>query len=132
MNDSTQEIVLFRLRAARETLVEARAMLDGGHPRGCINRLYYACFYAVSALLLAKGLSSSKHTGVRAFFNKEFIHTGVFSASIGDTYNTLFVKRMSSDYEDFFTPNSQEVSELFSEAGQLVDTIDGYLQRNTE
>jgi uncharacterized protein (UPF0332 family) len=33
---------------------EARLMIDSGFLNAAVNRLYYACFYAVSAILLTK------------------------------------------------------------------------------
>jgi hypothetical protein len=45
-------LVGYRLQRARETVEEARVLLETDHANACVNRLYYACFYAVSALLL--------------------------------------------------------------------------------
>jgi uncharacterized protein (UPF0332 family) len=63
----------------------------------CVNRLYYACFYAVSALLLRHGFSSSKHTGVRSLFNRHFVKTGKISKALAQIYNDLFARRQESD-----------------------------------
>ncbi len=42
-----------------------------------INRAYYALFYAVSALLLEEGRRFSKHSGVRAAFNRDLVKPGL-------------------------------------------------------
>lgn len=42
----------------------AELALGNGYLHGTVNRLYYACFYAVSALLLTEGFSSSRHSGI--------------------------------------------------------------------
>ena len=63
MKDVMQELVEYRLRRAKETLEEARIMGSIGHWNACANRLYYAAFYAVSALLVKEGLTATKHTG---------------------------------------------------------------------
>ena len=62
------------------------------------NRLYYACFYAVLALLMKDGKSSSKHTGIRSIFNKDYVKTGKISLKFGQLYKTLFEGRQESDY----------------------------------
>ena len=75
MIESNGELVLYRLQRARETLADARILADAGRWNPCVNRLYYACFYAVSALLIQEGLSSTKHTGLRSLFNRHFVKT---------------------------------------------------------
>jgi uncharacterized protein (UPF0332 family) len=57
-----------------------------------VNRLLYACFYAVSALLVGHGLSSSKHAGVRCLFTKQYVKTGRISKDLARVYNDLFAK----------------------------------------
>ncbi len=75
MTKPNKELVSYRLQRARETLADARILADAGRWNPCVNRLYYACFYAVSALLVQEGLSSSKHTGLRSLFNRHFVKT---------------------------------------------------------
>jgi uncharacterized protein (UPF0332 family) len=64
------DVVQYRLRRSRETLQDARILAHASRWNPCVNRLYYACFYAVSALLIQHGLSSSKHAGIRGLFNR--------------------------------------------------------------
>ena len=68
-----RKLVRYRLQRAQEALDEAALLHEKGHLNACVNRLYYAGFYAVSALLLAEGKSSSKHSGIRALFTKEWV-----------------------------------------------------------
>jgi len=69
MNDRGEELIRYRLSRAEETLEEARLLAENKHGNAAVNRLYYACFYAVLALLIRDGRYSSKHSGVRALFN---------------------------------------------------------------
>ena len=117
------ELIRYRLERAGEALEEADVMADMRHWKTCINRLYYACFYAVSALLLKNDLSSSKHTGVKAFFNREFVLTGIVPRSYGRLYNLLFKYRQQSDYEDFFTIDEEIVKEWITQSKDFVKTI---------
>ena len=55
MKEETRTLIDYRLERARESLQEANILLERGHGNAFVNRLYYACFYAVSALLLTKG-----------------------------------------------------------------------------
>ena len=70
MTEWSKDLVLYRMTRADETLEDARILAKAGRWNACVNRLYYACFYAVSALLVRDGLSSSKHAGVRSLFNQ--------------------------------------------------------------
>lgn len=42
-----------------------------------INRLYYACFYAVIALLIKNNISTQTHDGARTQFGLIFVKTGI-------------------------------------------------------
>ncbi|MBW1903505.1 MAG: HEPN domain-containing protein [Deltaproteobacteria bacterium] len=68
-----QDLVRYRIERARETFEEALLMQRERHWNSCANRLYYACYYVVTALLARKGLASSKHTGIKAFFNQHLL-----------------------------------------------------------
>ena len=98
MNDARQDLIRYRMDRAEETLAAARIMAQSEHWCGCVNRVYYACFYAVSALLLARGLSSSKHSGVRALFNQHFVKTGTFPRDLAAFYNQLYERRLQTDH----------------------------------
>jgi hypothetical protein len=98
-------------------------MIEHGHLNAAVNRLYYACFYAVSALLYASGLSSSKHGGVIALFQKHWVKTGKVPAAHGRFYQSLFERRQKGDYEDLVTFERAEVEELLAGAQEFVKTI---------
>lgn len=75
MTKGQQDLIRYKLSRAEETLAEARVMLQTSHLYGAANRIYYACFYAVTALLLTQNLSSSKHSGGIAAYQSKF-HRG--------------------------------------------------------
>jgi uncharacterized protein (UPF0332 family) len=89
MTDSNSELVTYRLQKARETLIDARILADASRWNPCVNRLYYACFYAVSALLIKEGLSSTKHTGLRSLFNRHFVKTNKVPKDKARIFNDL-------------------------------------------
>ena len=94
------DLVRYRLERARETLEEAELMMISNHLFGAANRLYYACFYAVSALLLKQDMASSKHSGVMALFNRHFVKTGKIPVDCGKFYSRMFDHRSKGDYAD--------------------------------
>jgi uncharacterized protein (UPF0332 family) len=87
MTNEVFTIINYRLERAKEAIKEAEILLEKGHTNTFVNRLYYACFYAVSALLLTKGLSSAKHSGVRSLFHKHFVKSDVVDIELGQRYS---------------------------------------------
>jgi len=124
MKEETRTLVLYRLERARESLKEAEILLESGHANTFVNRLYYACFYAVSALLLSKDLSSAKHSGVRSLFHQNFIKPGILAIELGQLYDRLFDNRQKGDYEDLVRFNIDEVKPWYDEARGFVDAIE--------
>lgn len=48
----------YRLDRAEKTLAEARTLFETTQMFGAVNRIYYAMFYAVSALAFAHGFTT--------------------------------------------------------------------------
>ena len=67
-----------------------------------MNRSYYAIFHAMRAANIMKGFDSSKHSGVIAFFNKEFLKEGIMDRSLSVIIKNSSFLREKSDYDDFF------------------------------
>ena len=123
MSGDVQDLVAYRMQRAREALEEARAMQDIGHANACMNRIYYACFYAVTALLGAHGYSSAKHSGVRSLFGRHFVNTGLIARDLGRFYSHLFESRQESDYVDFVRVDPETLPEMIERASQFVDAV---------
>ncbi len=124
MNDSTKEpLIRYRLKRAREALADARLLATAKSWNSCVNRLYYACFYAVSALFLHRGLSSTKHSGIRSLFNRHLVKTGEVSAELGRLYNDLFRDRQESDYTDLVEFQASQVQPRMAAAARFVERM---------
>ena len=88
-----------------------------------MNRLYYSCFYAVSALLAKDDMSSSKHTGVRSLFNLHYVKSNKVPKELAQIYNDLFEKRQEGDYIDFVKFEESQVKPLISETKKFLSHI---------
>ncbi|MFZ5592074.1 MAG: HEPN domain-containing protein, partial [Bacillota bacterium] len=102
MSEQQEKRVLidYRLARADEALKEAVLLFDAGHYNTTVNRLYYACFYAVNALLLTRGMSSAKHSGVRSLFNQHWVKKNIVPKHLGKFYMEIYEYRQKSDYTD--------------------------------
>ena len=132
MTESNGELVSYRLQRARETLADARILADAGRWNPCVNRLYYACFYAVSALLIQEGLSSTKHTGLRSLFNRHFVKTNKVPKDKARIFNDLFERRQEGDYVDFVNFEESQVLPWLPEAEAFVQNLADLIEKCKE
>jgi uncharacterized protein (UPF0332 family) len=127
VKEDVRDYIRYRLSRAEESLQEAEMLAASGHWNTCVNRLYYACFYAVSAMLLKKGISSSKHSGIRTLFNREIVKPGAVSKENARIYNFLFERRREGDYEDLVAFSEAEVLPWINDAKTFVDVLKSLL-----
>jgi uncharacterized protein (UPF0332 family) len=124
MTGNTADLIRYRLKRAKDTLHESDDLIRLGYYQTTVNRLYYACFYAISALFVQNNIKTQTHSGVRQMFGKHFIQTGVISKELGKYYSTLFEKRITSDYDDFIDIDKETVEGLLEPATLLIEAIE--------
>lgn len=117
----------YRLDNAKEKLESAKLLLDAGKYRDSIGRSYYAIFTAVRAVLANDKVDFSKHSGVIAYFQKEYIKTGKFDVKYSRYLQTAFQIRNSCDYDDFFIASKQDAEEQYNRATEFYKEIRNYL-----
>lgn len=84
---SREDYIKYRLLKANETISEIKVLLENKFWNTAVNRMYYACFYAVGALLVKAGVETSSHSGSRLKFGQLFVHTGLISRELGKHYS---------------------------------------------
>jgi len=117
------ELVKYRLQRSGETLDEAEILLKAGKLPGAVNRIYYAVFYAASALLLKHGLTSVKHSGLIALFHKEIVNKGVLEKDFGRILERSFANRTEGDYKDRRVFEVEQVESLFLDGKKFIERI---------
>jgi uncharacterized protein (UPF0332 family) len=128
MSATPDDTIRYRMERAKQTIIGADVLAEEHLWNGCANRVYYACFYAVSALMARDGASTSKHTGVRSFLNQHYVRMGRLDRDLGDFYNALFDTRLDGDYEDLLTFDEEKVRPLIVEARRFIARIEELLQ----
>ncbi len=113
---------------AKESLAEARALVSADHLIGAVNRIYYACFYAVTALLHSEGLGSSKHSGAMALFDLHFVRPHRVPTELGRFYHQLFDRRQRGDYTILVSYDRADVADWLRQAEGFVEAIAALLQ----
>jgi len=127
MTGTKDELVRYRLQRAKDTLEDARILADNRRWNSAINRLYYASYYAVTALLLDGDLNPSTHNGAKSNFTEHFVKTNRIDKEYGKIYSQLFTWRQKGDYDDLFDFSEDKVMPYFNPVADLIKIIEGYL-----
>lgn len=124
MTGDVNDYISYRLEKAGETYSDAKLLAENKSWNSCVNRLYYACFYSVSALLIKYNFEAKSHNGVRTIFFREFIKTEKVHKDFGKLYSDLFDWRNKGDYSDFVDFGKEDVLPLLEKAGKFIDDIE--------
>ncbi len=123
MKDGVVDLVKYRFEKSRNTLNDAKMYFKSATLESTVNRIYYAIFYAVTALLFTRDLSSAKHSGVRALFNKEFVKHGIVDTELGQFFSDIQDSRQEGDYKDFVNFDRDEVSQWLIKAESFINKL---------
>jgi uncharacterized protein (UPF0332 family) len=124
MNDyERKELVFLRLENSQSAIKEAKLLIDNMYWNAAINRMYYGCYYAVTALLIDKGIHAQTHAGVRQMLGLHFVKTKLLSAKDNAFFSDLFAKRHSGDYDAFIYFDEEITKNLYLQAVHFTETI---------
>lgn len=121
------DLIKYRMSSAKEKLTSAKLLLEAGMYRDSIGRSYYAIFSAIRAVLAVRRVDFSKHAGVIAYFQKEFIKTDIFDKKYSKYLQQAFQIRNSCDYDDFFIVSKQDAEEQYIRAAEMLAVIEEYI-----
>lgn len=128
MGGSLRELAEYRMDRAGEMLLAAEENLRIGQYKTSLNRSYYAIFHAMRAANIIKGFDSSKHSGVIAFFNKEYIKNGIMEKNMSVIIKNSSFLREKSDYDDFFIASKKDAEVQLQNAKIFLDAVERYLR----
>lgn len=124
MPDNRKELMQYRLEMAKERLHSSEILLKDGSYKDSIGRS------SVRALLAMEGQDFSKHAGVIAYFQKEFVKTGKFDKKYSKYISQAFQIRNNTDYADFFIVSMQDAKEQYDKAKEFLEVIEKYIAEN--
>ncbi len=75
--DPKEELVQYWWEKARESLESARSEYANGRLSFAVNRVYYACYYALSAVFRDRGKTFKKHKGLRSAIHRDLVKNGI-------------------------------------------------------
>jgi uncharacterized protein (UPF0332 family) len=125
-----QTLIQYRLEQAREGLDEAQTLYEQEKsPRSIINRAYYAMFYAALALLITIDEGTSKHRGVIALFDREFINRNIFPKEMSKALHHAFEMRQVGDYREMTKLSREQAQEVLNSAFAFVKSVEEKLSK---
>jgi uncharacterized protein len=124
MNSKETDYIKYRLSRAKETFIDAQLLAKNGRWNACVNRLYYACFYAVTALLFKHGKTPKTHKGVKMEFGQHFVKKGKVSAEHGTLLTDLEDWRYKGDYGDMFDFDGKTIKPLIPQVKKFLRDIE--------
>ena len=116
-------VVHLELEKANRIFSQIEALRTLGYWDNIANRLYYALFHAVSALLIHDGHNVSTHKGVVVAFGQHYIRTGVFPLADGKLYSQLQTIREKSDYNCTYDMQEKDLLPLIAPSKLLIEKI---------
>jgi uncharacterized protein (UPF0332 family) len=128
-SEERRDLVIYRIAKSKNTFGEIDLLVNNKLWNTAVNRLYYACYYAVIALLIDKGIETLTHAGARQMFGVHFIKTGLIERDSGKFYSHLFDLRQTGDYDDFIDFSKEQVLALLDPADKLIAQIESILNK---
>ena len=119
--EERRAIVGFRIEKAFRALEQAQGVIVLKYWETIANRLYYAAYNAISALLIANGNTAQTHSGVIHLFGQQFIKTSVFPTEMGRLYHKLFTMRQTGDYDDTYGITEEDVLPFVEPTKKLIE-----------
>lgn len=120
-------LVTLELEKVDKTLAEMEIQMKNALWSLVANRLYYALFHAVSALLIIDRHEVGTHRGAVNMFSLYYVKTGLFSIAEGKLYSNLQKLREDGDYNCSIDVEQSDVEGKIVPACQLIDKIRQYI-----
>lgn len=110
-------------KRALEDIKAAEQMLASKFHLAAVSLSYYAVFYAITAVLLERGIKVRKHKQLGIQFRKNFIKTGILPKKYSSFLDELFNARQTADYDAVPNIEQEAVPKLLNSAKEFVAVL---------
>lgn len=122
-DEERRTMVEHELNKAHKTMEQVYVLANNEFWDGAANRLYYAAFHAVCALLIYDGISVHTHHGVNSMLYMQYVKTGKLSAGLAKLFSSLQTMREKSDYNCSFNASKEIIEPLIEPTNNLIRQI---------
>jgi hypothetical protein len=128
LSENERSIIVNReIEKAEKTFDDVLFCVRANKWETAANRLYYALFHAMSALLISDGHQVKSHRGVLVLFGEHYVRTEKFSKKDGALLSDLVIMRDNADYNCFFEADEEKLSPFIEPTQQLIEKIKQYI-----
>lgn len=124
-----EELIRYRISKAKDTLQEVNLHIENELWNTAVNRLYYACYYAVTALLIDNNIKTKSHKGARQMFGLHLVKPGLIDKSLAKFFTDLYDLRQTGDYDDFIEFTKEDVLDLLKPANDFISRTENILSK---
>lgn len=122
--ETRRSIVTYLMESAHNALDDAKFLLSDERLNATANRLYYACYYIVEALLISNGIQASTHQGVKSMFGAHFVLNEKVDIRWSKFFSAVLSLRKTADYDFFVRYEKDDIEPLMTQAGEFLTTIE--------
>jgi uncharacterized protein (UPF0332 family) len=122
-------LIRYWMEKGLESMEAAQSEYDSERYTTAVRNLYYACFYALTAVLLKEGHSFKKHTAVKAALHKDLIKAGIVEPTWGKFYNKIFDSRHENDYQPLRVFEAEEVKMFLNQGAGFIANMENLLAK---
>ncbi len=121
-------IVILELEKSAKTLAQVSIMTQNGVWEMAANRLYYALYHAVSALLINGHHEVGTHRGAVNKFSLFYVKKGIFTPEEGRLYSQLQQLREDGDYNCAIDVSKEDVEQKILPTTLLIEKIREFIK----
>lgn len=128
MEGSIKELSQYRFQRACEDYETAQLLLKSRNLKASVSRSYYAIFHSLRSVTALDQFDSSKHSGIIAYINRNYVKEGIFDKSFSKLLDSAYRLREKTDYEDFMIVSIEMAEEQLKKAEMILNIVRIHLE----
>ena len=124
-----EDLARYKLERAREEIDTAELLFHNERLKAANNRAYYSIYYSLTAVLCLEPIAFKRHKDTLGYFNKNYVHTGIFPEEIGRNISKAQKVRHASDYDEFYVASKEEAENQIRTAKMIAGLVDKFISK---
>ena len=130
MDNMIMDLAMYRIEKSKNDFEATQIMLVNKLYSQSLNWSYYSIFHAVRAILAFEQFDSKKHSGIIAYFNRNFIASNKFDKQFAKILMGAEKIRNKSDYNDFYIASREDAESQIQNAKKFINEMEDYINKN--